>query len=462
MVYKTTFFRKQLRQAFADARTGYRRQAAFALFSGLWTFAVYFVLQSLRRSVLAEAVPQIFQRSYFSTAFLYIHIGPALMTLYFLLYYEHIFFADIHRNVWYLLIQLGHPPMRLIFQKTLAWMLVAVGMYAAGFVFTVLLTSLLRFTFVAAYLPGLFLAGLWDVILIGAAMMTISLYVKTTENARLAAALFFAALYAVKALSGFYAVLSNRAAMQNLANLFRPSRSVYMFLGAGLMLLFLILTVLAARRLSRYYITPGGDWGPLPPDVRLILPGKSAPPAPRRRGAVWGRLAAALLALILSAALLFNAFVLVMGLSKPGEELTIGGVIPYIFQSDTMEPAIFYNDLAFFRRIDEDAPLSSGDIVLFESDGSVYVERILEIRGGAVTLDIDNYPPLSEEGALRQTVSRENIYGLFVGKSRWLGVPILFANTPVGRVILLLLPAVLLFYRRQVFAALRRLTGPRR
>lgn len=461
MVYKTTFFRKQLRQAFADTRTGYRRQAAFALFSGLWAFALYFVLQTLQRSVLAEAAPQIFQRSYFSTAFLYIHAGPALMTLYFLLYYEHIFFTDIRRNIWYLLIQLGHPPMGLIFQKTIAWMLVAVGMYAGGFVFAVLLTSLLRFTFVPAYLPGLFLVGLWDVILIGAAMMTISLYVKTTENARLIAALFFAALYALKALTGFYAVLSNRAAMQNIGNLFRPSRSVYMFLSAGLMLLFLVLGILAARRLSRYYITPGDGWGPLPPGVRVFLPGEAAP-EPRRRVGIWGHLATALLALILTAALLFNALVLAMGLSRPGQELTIGGVIPYIFQSDTMEPAISYNDLAFFRRIDSQYPLSVGDIVLFESDGSVYVERILALDAGGVTVDIDSYPPLAEKGALRQTVPRENIYGLFVGRSRWLGVPILFANTPVGRVTLLLLPAVLLFYRRQVFAALRRLAGRRR
>lgn len=458
MVYKTTFFRKQLRQAYIDGRAGLRRQAAFALFSGLISFAVYFVLQTLRRSVLADAVPHILQQSYFSTVFLYVHLTAALMTAYFLIYFEHIFFTDIRRNIWYMLIHLGHSPAKLTVQKMLAWLSSTAAMYTLGFVFIILLTGLLRFPFVPAYLPGLYFAGLCDVILIGAVMMALSLLVSATSSARRLAVFFFAALYALKAVTGFYKVLSNRAAMQNLRNVFNPARSAYMLLCGALFCIFVLTGAVAARRLAQYYATPGRGLGPLPPGTRIIIPDArgAAPEKPRRGGAVLSAAVTGLLVLVMAAAVLFNVLVILLAVSKPGRELTVRGVIPYIFQSETMRPEIEYNDLAYFRRIDAQHPLNIGDVVLFESGGTVYVERIQNIDGELVTVDIDAYPPLAEAGAMRKTVPRESIYGLYAGRNRWLGVLILFSNTIIGRITLLLLPAVLLFYRRQILAYLRK------
>jgi hypothetical protein len=389
--------------------------------------------------------------------FLYIHLSVALMTAYFLLYFEHIFFTDIRRNIWYMLIQLGHSPLKLTFQKMLAWLSSTAAMYTLGFVFVVLLTGLLRFTFVPAYLPGLYLSGLADVILMGALMMTLSLTVSTTAGARGYTLLFFAALYGLKAVTGFYTVLSNRAAMQNLQSIFDPSRSVYMLLCAVLLIFLAFTGVISARRLSQYYVTPGHGYGPLPPDTRIIIPSQStAAPARPRRGLLLNAAITALLVIVMTAALLFNVFVILLAVSKPGQELTVRGVIPYIFQSETMQPEIEYNDLACFQRIDRLQPLHVGDVVLFQSDGTVYVERILSIHGELVTVDIDHYPPLAETGAMRKTVLRKSIYGLYVGRSRWLGVLILFSNTIIGRIVFLLLPAVLLFYRRQILAYLRK------
>ena len=346
-------------------------------------------------------------------------------------------------------------PAKLTVQKMLAWLSSTAAMYTLGFVFIILLTGLLRFPFVPAYLPGLYFAGLCDVILIGAVMMALSLLVSATSSARRLAVFFFAALYALKAVTGFYKVLSNRAAMQNLRNVFNPARSAYMLLCGALFCIFVLTGAVAARRLAQYYATPGRGLGPLPPGTRIIIPDArgAAPEKPRRGGAVLSAAVTGLLVLVMAAAVLFNVLVILLAVSKPGRELTVRGVIPYIFQSETMRPEIEYNDLAYFRRIDAQHPLNIGDVVLFESGGTVYVERIQNIDG-ACHRRHRRLPALAGGRDARQSLG--SIYGLYAGRNRWLGVLILFSNTIIGRITLLLLPAVLLFYRRQILAYLRK------
>jgi hypothetical protein len=57
---------------------------------------------------------------------------------------------------------------------------------------------------------------------------------------------------------------------------------------------------------------------------------------------------------------------------------------------------------------------------------------------------------MSQRGAMLKTVARQAVHGVYSGRSRWLGALILFANTIVGRLLFLLLPAVLLFYHRPI------------
>jgi hypothetical protein len=163
--------------------------------------------------------------------------------------------------------------------------------------------------------------------------------------------------------------------------------------------------------------------------------------------------------LFICLALLFNGFIILLSTAAPGNEVTIRGTIPYIFESDTMQPGIMYNDLAFFRRVDREYPVSLGQIVLFQQDKVVYVERIIEISRAGMKVDIDNYPPLSETGSMLKTIRRQAIYGVYDSRNRWLGALILFSNTLVGRIVFLLLPAVLLFYRKQLLRLLKKITS---
>jgi len=65
-------------------------------------------------------------------------------------------------------------------------------------------------------------------------------------------------------------------------------------------------------------------------------------------------------------------------------------------------------------------------------------------------VDIDYYPSVHQTGSMRKTIKRELVIGVFTGRNRWLGALILFANTIFGRVLFLFIPAVLLFYHRQL------------
>jgi hypothetical protein len=466
MLYKPSYFRKELRQAYAGDDAGTKRKLAFSLFLGLLSFSVFFILQTLKKSVLSDAAPQIMQTSYFSTVLIYIHSAFILNAVYYVIYYDALFFAEIRKNSWYLLIKTGYRPASMISAKFIALMSSVTLMYTAGFCLVVLLTALLEYTFVLAYLPSLYLAGLIDIVLLGLLAMTLSLFVKTVVNARYA--LLFSALLipALKAAAGFYTVLLNRAAMQRLMNIFEIGRSPYMAVAGLVLLACCLVTVIRASHLAKYYVLADGDGLCLPPGATLRRDGGASDPlgpAPwraRRNKAVFNAGFTVLLVLLIGTVLAFNIFIILLSTAKPGSEITVRGAIPYIFQSDTMKPDIEYNDLAYFKRVDAQYPVSLGMIVLLEQDKVVYVERIVAKSGDTLTVDIDNYPPMSDTGSMLKTVPRGSVYGVYSGRNRWLGALILFSNTIVGRIAFLLIPALLLFYRKQILRFLRKEKAP--
>jgi len=156
------------------------------------------------------------------------------------------------------------------------------------------------------------------------------------------------------------------------------------------------------------------------------------------------------LVVFIFAALSVNVFIILLSTSQPGKEVTIRGVIPYIFKSNTMEPTIMENDLAYFNRVDSQEKINVGDIVLFQENKVVYVERVTAIENGTYSVDIDYYPPMSEVGAMKKNLDRSAIYGVYTHANRWLGALILFSNTIFGRLLFLLIPAFMLFFYQPI------------
>lgn len=80
----------------------------------------------------------------------------------------------------------------------------------------------------------------------------------------------------------------------------------------------------------------------------------------------------------------------------------------------------------------------------------VYVERVIARSGNQITVDIDYYPPSAQKDSMKQEIDRGLIYGVFIGRSRWLGALILFANSVFGRITFLLIPVLVLYFYKQI------------
>lgn len=461
MIYKTGYFRKEMRQAYAEDKAGAKRKLAFALFLGLISFAVFFVLQTLNRSVLSEAAPQIMQASYFSTVYIYIHLALVLSAVYFIVFYDYLFFSELRKNSWYMLIKMGYRPAAMILMKFIALLSSVLLIYSIGFGFVVLLTFFLKYSFIFAYMPTLYLSGLVDLLLLTAFAMTLSLFIRTVTNARYLIAFSAALIPVLKTATGYYGILSNRVTMQDIRNVFALNRSAFMLVASVLLLACFITSALRAGNLAKYYVLQEDELARLSPGITIgRLDDKTGRPItqvhkPERQLKIFNAVFTAVFVLFICVALLFNGAIILLGTAAPGNEVTIRGYIPYIFQSDTMQPDIMYNDLAYFKRVDRQQPVSLGQIVLFQQDKVVYVQRIVEISGDNITVDVDHYPPMSDTGAMLKTIGREDIYGIYAGRNRWLGALILFSNTIIGRLLFLLVPAILLFYRKQIWGLLK-------
>jgi hypothetical protein len=457
MIYRSSYFNKELRQVYFENRESNRRKLALALFLGLISFALYFALQPLKESVLYEILPVIMQPGYYSTLSIYIHVALAAITLYYMIYYNSLFFHEITRNSWYLLVKMGYNPALMIFSKLAALFLSTFFVYSTGFVFTAFLTYFLKYTFVWSYLPSLYLAGLLDLLFISIGAATLSPFIRTLTNARYL--IFFSLLLLIflKIKLGYYTTLTNRVAMQNPANLFDPGRSSFFHIVAVAALLSALVCILKAGNLSRYYSLPHGgyDHSLLPERPVVVIDLKTGRRKAvdnrdrfARRSKLFDAVFTSFLIFFIIAVLSFNIIILLINASTIGKEVSFGGVIPYIFKSETMEPSIMLNDLAYFKVIDGEQAIEVEQIILFEDSDQVYVERVTAKNGELYEVDIDHYPPATQPGAMIKEVERERILGVYSGRSRWLGALILFANTIFGRIIFLLIPAVLLFYHR--------------
>ena len=460
MIYRNSYFSKEVRQAYLDNRFGFRRKIFLALFIGLASFAAYFVLQTLKDSVLSDAVPEIMQPSFFSTLSIYNHAAMLAAMVYFAANYDYLFFSEIRRNAWYLLIHMRYRPTRMIFGKLTALLYSMLMIYAVGFAFTALLTVFLKYSFVFAYMPALFIAGFSDILVLTVLSMVISLVVKRAGDARLLICGAAILVFVFKAVAGAYELLRNRAAMQNINNLLT---SWYFPAAAAIAAACAVIAALRAQCLAQYYNLPGHDENTLPVGVTVVRIDETGKPEQdkdraqsERRRKLLKKTATALLILFIFAALSLNVLIILISTATPGNEVTIRGTIPYIFRSDTMQPSVMVNDLVFFRKIDPQYPIKEDDIVLFKDNNIVYVERVVRKLSDELEVDIDHYPAAAEPGAMIKQISRSAVYGVYSGRSRWLGALILFANTIIGRLLFLLVPAVLLFYRKRITALLRR------
>ena len=126
-----------------------------------------------------------------------------------------------------------------------------------------------------------------------------------------------------------------------------------------------------------------------------------------------------------------------------------------------------YNDVAFFRKIDQQEPLEIGDILLYKDNtDSVSVGQLTGYaidpdtgeQTGELETDILYYADERYRGMAAQVVQREKVYGVHTSNNRWFGAIVLFANTIIGRLILLLIPTFLIFFYEPIVGFFKAIT----
>jgi signal peptidase I len=459
MIYDNSYFSKELRQGYIENKISTGRKITFALFTGLISFALYFIFQTMKESIFYETFPEVMQTSFFSTVYIYIHVALIINTVYFIFLYDSLFFHEIKRNSWYLLVKNGYNPLVMIIFKVLAMLFSVIFTYTIGFFTTIFLTLFLRYSVVFSYFPALYLAGLIDLIAITIISMTISTFINKISNARYTILFSLVALLILKIKLGYYKILTNRVSMQNIFNLFNLNKSLYVLVLGVIISIYTLICILKARNISKYYCLVYNNYDyDISGNARVVLVDnktKKIKPIDNkekrvRQKKVIDAVVYAFLILNLLVVLSFNVIILLINATTSGKTVSIFGFIPYVFKSNTMEPGIMVNDLVYFKKFESDYVINKGEIILFEENNIIYIERIVDIDKEVLKVDIDNYPPMSEPNAMIKYVEPGSIYGIYSGRSRWLGAFILFANTIIGRLALLLIPGVLLYYHKPI------------
>jgi len=484
MIYNVNLLRKEFRNAYMQQQFSRKRQFSLGVFLGLLAFAIYFILQTLKESVLNDAVPYLLLPSYFSTLYIYLFVSLIFNIVFFISNYEYMTFIEVMQNRWYSLVQLGYPPHKLISSKIVARILSQTAIYSMGYITTIFLSSFLKFPLVLDYFLSMYLVGLLDVVLLSVVSLAASLFMRDIFNARYVVGFLGVAIIVFKFLSNYFSVLKDRALMNDLSNLFDATRSVYMYVIVPVILLSIIICLVRGKQLARVYNPPllrtlpkltqkpqgtvvlrhAGDT----PKKNRMFEAEAGPTHIIKRRNFASVVTSLLMIAVISAMLLINVVVLAFSYASPEKETSIYGIIPYVFQSDTMEPAIMYNDIAFFQKIDSQAALSIGDILLFKDDAGTVdvaslktfvVDEETGLANGELDVDILNYPDERFEGMVSQTINRSQVYGVHTGNNRWFGAVILFANTTLGRLLLLLIPAFLIFFYDQIVSFFRGISG---
>ncbi len=475
-----SLIQKEFSYGYYQKQDGLKRLVGLGVFFGMMAFSVYFILQTLTQSVLTDAAPYIMQPSYFSTGSLYLAVSAVGFLVYFGSRFDQISFAEVYDNSWYCMAQLGYRIGAMVLAKLFAQSVSVLIMHTAGFLVTLLLSSILKFPMVVDYLPSQYFLGLMNAEMMLVAAMFLSMLTRDRSNARSWLTFLSLILFLLQFPSGFFAIATDRARMSDFFGLW--TGSWYLWAVTGCLILALFACVRRGARLAGLFNPPAETGAPrlgarVGEGVRVVVASDSpnafirrqarkleAAYHPVRRFNLLSFLSTFVLVVVIVAMLAVNLVLLVFNYASPEKETAVMGYIPYIFQSTTMEPTVYYNDIAFFEKVDQYVKIDLGDIVLYKDDvGVVQVRKLLaysvdpETGGERIEADITHYVEGAQKDALKTTLTRRQIYGRLVGTNRYIGVVVLFANTMLGRLLFLLIPTVLIFFSGPIFALVRQI-----
>ncbi len=481
MIYRVGSIEKELNYGSNRQRNNFSILLGIGVFEGMLAFSVFFILQTLKRSVLADQASYFVQESYHTTLLLFIIISYVATALYNLVRFRAVSFSEVYANIWYAPLHLGYSVRRLVYSKIFVQLISQYIIALAGFMTTLAISTVMRFPFVSDYILSMLFITLLNTTTLVVMTMACSLIVSDVSNARTMAGLCALALMPVRGVTGFFALMADRTRLAVFSNIF--TQGVYVYIALAIVLIALCICVYMGSLEGRRYhpsLAEDGGLPELPAGARLVVTTASKEKfmrdacrdlartyKPRKVNSVLNFFVMSLLAIVVAFMLLVDAMLLLFSYASPERETSVLGFVPYVFQSSTMEPTIKYNDISFFEKVDRYVAIEEGDIVLYkDSVFAMQVRRVFDIYTNPATgatmldVDIDYYPEGSAQGLLRESVPKSAVYGRYVGGNRWLGVIVLFANTILGRILFMLVPTVLIFFSNRISDALKKAEPP--
>ena len=148
--------------------------------------------------------------------------------------------------------------------------------------------------------------------------------------------------------------------------------------------------------------------------------------------------------IILCSILFVSGVILINSYTKPNEVPSFFGWKPFIVLSGSMETQIMTGDVAVVKKIDANE-LKENDIIAFKDDDNIVItHRIIEIikdENGNTKYKTKGDNNNDEDDGFVRPEQIEGIYKFRIGK---LGNLALFVQTPVGMVICISIPLILL------------------
>lgn len=485
MIYKTGLIRKEFQYSYYENKNSMRSLISNGIFQGMLAFSLYFILQTLEKSVIADTAAYLLRESNFSTNIIYLAISYFTCTAYCIIRFREMSFHELYDNSWYSLMHLKYDVRGLVLSKLLVNFIMVYIIYTIGFVVTILLASFLNFPFIVSYTVSQYFLGIFNFVPLLIITMTVSLTTEVVSNARYLIGVSSFFLYLLQYPTGYLEIITDRTAMANPLNLFAPfGPSWYLNIVIILSVVLVLFSILRANKVARRFNQPSIIAAPKLTrkqglDTEIIVETNSQFQAviqaskqlekayqPKVVHNVLSILTTTVLLIIVGTLLFVDGLMLAFNYASPEKETSVMGFIPYIFQSSTMEPEIMFNDIAFFENVDQFVEINVDDIVLFKNrDNSIQVRRVndiyIENETGELMLscNIDYYPADAIKDSLKVETSKESVYGRLVGVNRQLGAIILFANTVFGRILFLLVPTILLFYFNRIKGFFARLNS---
>ena len=140
--------------------------------------------------------------------------------------------------------------------------------------------------------------------------------------------------------------------------------------------------------------------------------------------------------------LIVNSVILFNSIKNPDEIPSFCGWKPFIVLSGSMETEIFPGDLVIVKEVDV-STLKKDDIVAFQEDNIVITHRIIDI---VEDNGIKKYITKGDNNNTKDSgfVLEKQIEGLYQFKISGLGNLAIFIQTPIGMVVSLSIPILLL------------------